>query len=411
MSYSTDVIEPVLASSMRVSRNYISLQDLLAIYPSLTEKSLLPLSLTDSERRLLLDLPDQDVETANIEATTNLPRDQLIAKANIDAASLTQQEIALLKNRFWSPPTAEETARSYTSLGVQAMEGLLAARQAAYLPGEQEGLSSALKEHNRRAIAMREAPRLAEARQVMPYVQNWTRQIYEREKEKWGYVCLYDGAAQAQEPERLDSFAARWDMILWRARASNASTKIIDLKWSCLTFDAPETASVPHDGATFRRAFQDILKHPRACGHSKSINEAGILTNTFLVYDPVCITSAHGSLCEDMRILAFEADYPVAGRTYFEGYAGYTWVRLDALVFRFYETRLMHPEIGMDEIWKAAQGSRHEAFVSMDPEEAKNWAQSGLISGYEPESVLGRERERVLAAVKEGERVPAEANG
>ena len=42
-------------------------------------------------------------------------------------------------------------------------------------------------------------------------------------------------------------------------------------------------------------------------------------------------------------------------------------------MYNFYELRLMKAdEVGMDKIWKAAQTSDYQAFVSMDSEEAQS---------------------------------------
>jgi hypothetical protein len=101
------------------------------------------------------------------------------------------------------------------------------------------------------------------------------------------------------------------------------------------------------------------------CVHSKTVLPGQeFLTDTFLGFAPVSIASGFGRYYDDMRVLAFEVDFPVERRKCAEEYQGFTWVRLDQLVFNFYELRLMLPEIGMDDIWKAAQKSRHKAFVS-----------------------------------------------
>jgi len=44
----------------------------------------------------------------------------------------------------------------------------------------------------------------------------------------------------------------------------------------------------------------------------------------------------------------------------------------------------------MDKIWKAAQKSRHQAFVSMDPEEASSFTNSCGLRGFTRDSVIGR---------------------
>ncbi|KAK0122592.1 hypothetical protein ONS96_009633 [Cadophora gregata f. sp. sojae] len=93
---------------------------------------------------------------------------------------------------------------------------------------------------------------------------------------------------------------------------------------------------------------------------------------------------------DDMHILAFEADYPITSRKYIDGYEGFSWIRLDQLAYNFYELRLKADKIGMDQIWKAAQISRNQAFVSMKPEEALTWTGSSSMTGFTPDSVIGK---------------------
>jgi len=60
-------------------------------------------------------------------------------------------------------------------------------------------------------------------------------------------------------------------------------------------------------------------------------------------------------------------------------------------VYNFYELRLMKAdEVGMDKIWKAAQTSDYQAFVSMDPEEAAIRTHSSGWMGFAPDSVFAR---------------------
>jgi hypothetical protein len=67
------------------------------------------------------------------------------------------------------------------------------------------------------------------------------------------------------------------------------------------------------------------------------------------------------------------------------------WVRLDQLIYNFYDLRLLKAgEVGMDKRWKAVQDGRHWAFVSVDPEETSSCMNSCSMSGFTPDSVLGR---------------------
>jgi hypothetical protein len=46
----------------------------------------------------------------------------------------------------------------------------------------------------------------------------------------------------------------------------------------------------------------------------------------------------------------------------------------------------------MDVVWKAAQGSKNQAFASLDPGEAKIWTTSTQMTGPKPDSILGKRR-------------------
>lgn len=125
---------------MRVLRNHVTLNDLLAIFPSLMKRSLAPSTLTGFERRLLLDLPDEKSELTNLHAATGLSREQLIQKANLAAADLIHEEVVLLNHRFWSPPSAEERRKIWSLLSDDddddaSYDNLDAARAATHLPG------------------------------------------------------------------------------------------------------------------------------------------------------------------------------------------------------------------------------------------------------------------------------------
>ena len=162
-----------------------------------------------------------------------------------------------------------------------------------------------------------------------------------------------------------------------------------------------------HDGVVLRRAFQDILEDPQKYQSAQrvpawgiedlesGIAELGILTNTFLVVDTTCIESVMPNcvdpLYEDMRILAFESTFPGPSRKPSDGYQGFSWVRVDQLVYHLYELRLMKAgETGIDDIWQAAQISRFNAFVSMRPDEALSRSYSSALRGYTPDSVIGK---------------------
>ncbi|TGO23399.1 hypothetical protein BPAE_0134g00330 [Botrytis paeoniae] len=180
---------------------------------------------------------------------------------------------------------------------------------------------------------------------------------------------------------------------MWFLRTGTSvhgSKDVISSKWRYMIFNAPQSALAPTafslqnddrddgdidqgGGSQFRKAFQEILEDPETYQKREDAiptNEyidnlkhctaaSGFLTNTFLVFDPVCSDLVVESVYfyDNMRFLAFEVKFSVPGKTYAKGYQGYTWVRLDQLVYYFYEPRMKN-ELGMDKIWEAAQESK-----------------------------------------------------
>jgi hypothetical protein len=312
------------------------------------------------------------------------------------------------------------------------LEEFLTGRQLAY-PNEEDAFQFGAYEFYRRAQAAKDEKLSAAANLALPDAKEWIQYLYRQKRENWGFICLYDAAAQRLDPARLNDFELRKDFFFRHARMYKGSKDIIDSKWRLFNFNAPNIGFAPitstetdyQDGTILRKAFQEILKDPQEYQKAEDviprntptqyfengITGSGLLTNTFLVIDPVCINSVlghEGHWYDNRRVLAFEADFPVQGRKYIEGYQGFTWVRLDQLVYHFYELRLLKAnEVGMDKIWKAAQESRHQAFVSMDPEEASSFTISGELWGFTRDSVLGRRWYAVRDARQEQNRLLA----
>ncbi|KAF7885254.1 hypothetical protein EAF00_011072 [Botryotinia globosa] len=431
------VLEAFMGIYKRVLRNHITLDEIITAYPLLKEKALsIPSTLTDEERRVFLDLPDVNTETANIRAVTTLSRAALIEKAVKDPSSLTQEEIILLKNKFWTPGTEAERLEIWEHLCeteeiTQGEEGaaIEATKKCVYLPNEREAILTGIRESYMRPARARELQDKAIAEAALSNAPEWIHRLYKEEKQFWGFVVFYDVAMQGLDAETLDNFMRNWEGFVSVALSYNGSRDIIDVKWRMIPFNAPGPAEVPHapsvgtapdvsensiqkEGLVLRNAFREILQDPlqyeqrsdvapitlldkpRQFDNFKDgLATSGILTNTFLVFDRICMASVleSGRSIESMQIRAFEADYPVPGKIYAEGYQGYTWVRLDQLVYNFYELRLNKADkVGMDEIWQAAQRSRNAAFVSMDIVEAGNWTPSNPMSGFTPQSILGQ---------------------
>ncbi|PQE19029.1 hypothetical protein CJF32_00010428 [Rutstroemia sp. NJR-2017a WRK4] len=421
-------LELLMAGNMRVVRNYITLEELIAVYPSLKEKALSnPSTLTDEERRTYLDLPNVETETTNLRAVTALSREELIEKAIKDSSSLTEEEVDLLQHHFWTPKTAADLGASglwgyeaeweETLMGEEGEE-FYEALTPAYLPNEKEAFSAGSSESSGRYLHGRRLKASALAEAALPNAPEWIRRLYRERKKMWGFVVFIDGAMQELRARALDDFVCSLEGQIKFALSHNGSKNIIQNEWRMVAgagtaLDASDSSS-QEEGVVLRKAFRDILQDPfqyeqRAdvvpISYSRETRTADffkdvlvtpdILTNTFLVFDRICKASVleTGHYIESMRIRAFEANYPVPGKEYPEGYKGYTWVRLDQLVTNFYELRSMKAdEVGMDEIWQSAQQSRNAAFVSMDSKEAGNCTPSNPMGGFLPDSVLGKRK-------------------
>lgn len=224
----------------------------------------------------------------------------------------------------------------------------------------------------------------------------------------WGYVVLFDAEAQALGAERLDLFQRAIEGFFFQTMMNNGARRnLLNQTWALLMFNAPSTAIIstePNaDNSELRNAFRDLMDgdkeyHAPPGPDPRKLEEIlkdhrGFLTETFLVVNKTCVDSVltRPGYLDDMRILAFEADFPQPNREYIEGYQGWTWVRLEQLVDNFYGAR-MNENPGMDAIWKAAQESKNQAFASLDPEKAKIWTHSTIMTGPLPNSILGRRR-------------------
>ncbi|THV51313.1 hypothetical protein BGAL_0115g00140 [Botrytis galanthina] len=277
-----------------------------------------------------------------------------------------------------------------------------ASRKLAFLPNELEAFHAGSREWSHRPTRAKKMQASAMAKAALPDAPKWIRRLYRR-----GRTC--------------GDFLCHWEGFVKFTLKHNGSKNIIDAKWYMIPFNAPGSAVVPYTSVAgtaldasdkssqqnrviLRRAFREILQDPlwyeqraddapitvfggqrRFDLYKDGLASSGINTNTFLVFDRICMASVleSGRSIESMRICAFEADYPLPEKIYAEGYQGYTLVRLDQLVYNFYELRSIKADkVGMDEIWQAAQQSRNAAFVSLDTKEAGNWTPSNPMGRF-----------------------------
>ncbi|KAH9211549.1 hypothetical protein DL95DRAFT_510972 [Leptodontidium sp. 2 PMI_412] len=373
MASPVSAIEPMLASSMRVVRNLTAAKTLISAWPLLQQKSASsPSILSDTERRLFLDLPDADLEAANIRAVTSISREQLIEQALSHVESLTYDELMLLNDRFWTPITAEEKHAVFEAMAKTSEDGLdkyLAARE---FDSDEAAIEIAAKEFWKRKQAPEQARQRAAAEAALPYAKEWIQHCTGRTTCIGGLcACMTKQLSNStQSIGQIEHFNYQMEDVFRTALMYNGSTDIISRKWKLLSFNAPDTdfSSGSQADSIFLKAFQDILDDPQRYQSGENVATlgtmtehfvhgiagSGLLTNTFLVINPECVSSVLNQ------------------------------------VYNFYELRLKD-EIGMDRIWEAAQKSRNRAFIGMDPEEAtSSITNSNVMRGFSRDSVLGK---------------------
>ncbi|KAK0105053.1 hypothetical protein ONS95_004581 [Cadophora gregata] len=106
----------------------------------------------------------------------------------------------LLNDRFWTPITAEENAAVFQAMAASSEDGLdryLAARE---LNGDEEAIEIGASENWKRKQAPELERQRTAAEAALLYAKEWIQQLYKENHTKWGYVCLYDAAAQEFDP-------------------------------------------------------------------------------------------------------------------------------------------------------------------------------------------------------------------
>jgi hypothetical protein len=397
--------EPYLSTLMRVQRGVETAQELINAFPALEQAALNSSSasggarpgLTEQDCRRLLDLPDAEEEAANIRRVSARSHAELVSTVLSRPGDLSDAELGLFAHRFWANVTLRETETALfgkvaASAAVQKRvdEARYAAAEVA--PLESLAYSKVRSELSNRRQRRETARLLAHQRHTTPaWMDDVARQVQNMHEgmNVWGFIALFDAEVQetTSAEERYWFERAIGDVLRPAMTNNGARAKAIALKWRLHFFDAPyrpsttTTAAGPSSSpdepdyhTALRSAFHAVLDSAE-CKNMLHWDQ-GVRTDMFLVVNKECIDSLLGRYLDDMRIMAYEATLPPA-----DGYDGRTWVRLEQLVYRFYGAACTSDDVKMHDIWRAAQVSKHQAFVSLDPEVAQGWSMSTSLSG------------------------------
>lgn len=384
-------------------------------------------SLTDDEKRRILDFPDADTQAAAISKITALSKSELLRRAAEAPADLTASELGLLQRRYWPDQTwAEGRARCEAVEAFDTPDGYNEAHEQltklrAPLYGEQEekGLSGADAEFWRRQ-SEEHAKSLERGREacerLIAKARPWVKRLWEEDGpapfpqgKSWGYAVFYEPSV-VSDPVGYDDYTARRDGALSWARGAIFCGEFLTSRWRTQQLDWPEGLELQPtddtDEKSRRITFQKLREHfasiqahppekrviilptlggPNWVTESPGALEDGILRNVFLVMDQGCVSSTVGTMkgrVDDMWVWAVDPTYEDKLETEEaqpEGakYRGFFRVRLQQIVNNFYELRRFHEhEYSMEKLWEISQTSRDQVFISVKDEEKNLWTAS-----------------------------------
>ncbi|KAI1852625.1 hypothetical protein JX266_002166 [Neoarthrinium moseri] len=406
-------MEHIIKTFMRVLRKMDDADTLIAQFPELERIALSePAAITDQDRRRLLDLPELDIQTANLAAVTELDKAQLLERAAKSPDALTDAEIDLLWHRFWHDVTDDEALaaeKACEAIGHdewdELADRLARAREPLYEEHELVAFQNAPKELTWRITADFRARRQKELERALGNAAQWIVRIWEedlrdRPGARCGYATFLDPSVKAEMgAEDYDDYDCRADGALLWAKMSIRGADAINPRWLMQRLEWPtdlvtsgETAEEGREDLTttfqrLRESFRSVRDRPpkEALSAKGSGLVEGLLRNVFLVVDRDAVKSVskHTRSVDDMWVWAIDPDFepnttPSSGEgVKSDRYQGYMRVRLQQLVKNFYEMRRWHAdEFSMQALWEAAQLSRDQLFVSVHEDEAKQWTLS-----------------------------------
>ncbi|EFQ98547.1 hypothetical protein MGYG_01574 [Nannizzia gypsea CBS 118893] len=395
-------MESLIRNSVRVIRNVDNVDQALQAFSGIEEKVLsgnIP-SITEQDRRRILDFPEPDVMESNIAKVSGLSTEDLLKLGAESPTELTDSELLLLNNRFWTFGSGTEDQPQFHAFDallavseahfLETIERLDRVRDAFYTEHETKALSNSWTEQGRRHIvATKEKER--KDLENLPKTHPWVRSMWEGgyAKKHWGYAVYKDPATQKDERD-VENYECRRSALIHYALGMMSCPYIIETRWKMQTLQWPAgVESEEHGGKGVKELtarFNALREHFKAVRDLEPETRQtktgglfeGLLKNVFLVLNSECVRSeiAHIIFADDTWVWAVDADYiPSKEDNNAESqhaYMGYMRVRLQQLVHNFYNARLFHAEEHpMKLLWEAAQVARNQAFVSLDSDESR----------------------------------------
>jgi hypothetical protein len=389
-------MEHLIKSFTRVIRKVDEAEKLIAAYPEL-EKSALsdPSSLSNLDRRRLLDFPEPEIQSSNISSSSQLEKLALLKRAVETPQELTSPEILLLQERYWrNIASPERRARTNAAVALQAVslehwtdvtDQLKRVREPLYEENEEKAMENAIAEALRRMTEGRRVVQEQETLRVIAKARPWVRRLWEedRAQKDWGYGVFVDPAV-LEDSASFEEYSVRRDAALFWARGAICCGDMIGARWKMQVLEWPENAKESDEmdvkSQRLREHFKSLRdrapKRQRTGDMTKSNAlglSDGLLRNVVLFIDKACNESvlATGHV-DDMWLWALDLDYDADPNTSQTAeYGGYLRVRVQQLFNNFFELRrYQSEEYQMLKIWEMAQMSKNDAFVSVKEDEA-----------------------------------------
>lgn len=252
-------MERVLQAFMRVQRSLDDGPSLTVSFPTMETKALTdPSSLSDPERRQILDFPDAAAQQQNITASSMLPKHDLLKRAAQFPNQLTDAEIKLLRNRYWANVKfCEEAALPSAYLALEGRwkeveERLKRVRADLYEENEEAAIANADEEDFRRGQESEDLSQKQDLEKSFQLAHPWIRQLWEQDLDRdrgrppWGYA-VYESPDMAPNADVKGEFRGWLENVLFHAAGALCCGSTIGARWRLQRLEWP-VASTSDDG-------------------------------------------------------------------------------------------------------------------------------------------------------------------